>query len=370
MRTLQYSFSHELKCKDHEIWGSLPCPWPNCPNSIPEEDFSVESPMEGESPSIYNRRKWQSLTGEPYYSWDKIGWPNWFNVPNTVWSEARRKGFIIGKLPELIYHYTTLEGLFGIVQSKNLWLSDYSYLNDTREISHGVDLITEVATELLKTEARPKVIDLLKKWIDDLKTPTHRVCIASFSANNDSLSQWRAYGSIALGFKPNDISTHSRQANLRPVEYNREQQRALVELQLHHMREAFIIDLNMNRLKNIENVYHKIDRLIELVSFFKDPSFESEQEYRLVFIEYPGLMESLGSKPSAKRFRISKNRIVPYVLSDELDSMLDNPPELKICEIMLGPESDDALERGVREFLTENGMGDVIIKRSRVPYRT
>ncbi len=297
--------------------------------------------------------------------------PNWFGVPKVISNEARRNGLIPETHADLIYHYTSVEGLFGIAQSGQVWLSDYSYLNDTRELSHGVDLVVEVIDDFLRSESRvEEVVSLLQQWKVDLKSPVHRVCIASFSASGDSLSQWRAYGPIALGFEPGNLTLHAFRANLRPVEYGRERQRALVEAHLHHTRESYLVDLRGGRLQRIEDAYHKIDRLVELVSFFKDPAFESEREYRLAYIEYPSVVELMSGKRSKKRFRIARGRIVPYVLSSELEPKILDNRKLEIREVILGPESDKMLERGIREFLAEAGMGDVEVKHSIVPYRT
>jgi hypothetical protein len=370
MRTLRNTIFPDLKCREHGVYDVWPCAWPTCKNGIPEEAFQVEAIVEGEEPEVYTRRQWTALSGDLYYSWEGTKLPNWFSVPKVVWNEARRQGLVDTGQPDLIYHYTSVEGLFGVVQSGQLWLSDYSYLNDTRELSHGADLIGEVAAEFLSSESRPQAADLLQHWVKDLQAPVHRVCVASFSAAGDSLSQWRAYGPIAIGFEPRDISLHAYRANLRPVEYQRDRQRALVELHLHHMREAYLFDLHEERLERIEDVYHNTDRLVELIAFFKDPAFAGEEEYRLAFIEHPDLMPSLGQSSSVKRFRVTRGRIIPYVLSDELEPVLSGGRPLAIREVVLGPGSDATLERGVREFLAHSKMGEVVVKRSRVPYRT
>ena len=370
MRTFRNTIYPDLKCQEHGIYDVWPCPWPECKNGVSEDSFRVESLLEGEEPEVYTRRHWKTLSGEPYFSWDRAKLPNWFSLPSVVWNEARRQRLVNSAVPELIYHYTSIEGLFGIVQSGHLWLSDYSYLNDTRELSHGANLVTEVARELLVDENRPLAIDLLQRCIKELQAPVHRVCVASFSEAGDSLSQWRAYGNIAIGFEPKDVSLHASRANLRAVEYHRDRQRALAELHLHHMREAYLVDSLNGRLVRIEDVYFKTDRLVELVAFFKDAGFAMEQEYRLAFIEHPDLMPSLGQKASAKRFRVSRGRVIPYVLSNELEPVLPSSRDLTIKEVVLGPGSDATLERGIREFLVESNMRDVEVKRSRVPYRT
>lgn len=326
--------------------------------------------MEGEPPKIYTRRKWLTLGNEPYYSWDQNELPNWFSAPKTFWNEARRNKLISERRPEHIYHYTSIEGFFGIVKSRTLWLSDYCYLNDKRELTHGIDLVQEVAAQLLKHETRQVAIDLLGTWIQDIAKEIHRVCIASFSAEGDSLSQWRSYGQVAVGFEPRDVSLHAYGTNLQPVEYDRDRQRALVQTYLHHLREAYVVDFDANRLERITDVYHKTDRLIELVAFFKDPAFRSEKEYRLAYIENPQILESLGIEAPTKRFRVNRTKILPYIVSSEIEPSSANTRPLAIKEVVLGPETDDLLERGVRELLQSESLGEVIVRRSTVPYRT
>ncbi|HEX8010670.1 MAG TPA: hypothetical protein VF814_07020 [Casimicrobiaceae bacterium] len=87
--------------------------------------------------------------------------PNWFSAPKVFWNEARRLRLIATELPSLIYHYTTLEGFVGIVQSRSLWLSDYSYLNDARELTHGVEIVRSVVDEMLKGDVPDAVRDLV-----------------------------------------------------------------------------------------------------------------------------------------------------------------------------------------------------------------
>jgi hypothetical protein len=223
---------------------------------------------------------------------------------------------------------------------------------------------------LLKNEARQPAIDLLNTWIQDIDKQIHRVCIVSFSADGDSLSQWRSYGPVALGFEPRDIFLHAHGTNLQRVEYDRDKQRALARTYLHHLREAYMVDSDGNRLERISDVYHKTDRLVELVAFFKDPAFSTENEYRLAYIESPQTLESLGIEAPAKRFRVNRSRILPYVVSNEIRPFPTNARPLEIREVVLGPETDDLLERGIREYLEAENLGEVVVRRSTVPYRT
>lgn len=40
--------------------------------------------------------------------------------------------------PRTLSHYTTLEGLKGIVEARRLWASNASFLNDKAELSHAL----------------------------------------------------------------------------------------------------------------------------------------------------------------------------------------------------------------------------------------
>jgi hypothetical protein len=144
----------------------------------------------------------------------------------------------------------------------------------------------------------------------------------------------------------------------------------LAEVYLNHIAQAYEADLSSGRPDNISEFYHRADRLIELAAFFKDPAFQTEREYRLAYIEYPETLQSLNLASPPKHFRISKSRILPYVASDELYPLGSRRKLLEIQEVVLGPETDELLERGIREFLAAREMPEVVVRRSKVPYRT
>ena len=370
MHTLPHAIFPDERCHEHGIIDTLPCPWPECRNGVEEDQFQVLSLMEGEPPDIFTRRRWLATSGIPYFSWDNNRFPNWFSAPNTFWSEARRNHLARTKTPDLIYHYTSLDGFVGIVESGTIWLSDYAYLNDTRELAHGAELVLDVIDEIRKTETAEGVLGLLQTWEKGIQQNTHRICIASFSADGDSLGQWRSYGPVALGFEPRNLSLHAYRAHLGPVEYDRERQRTLVSTYLNHLCQAYVVDMEGSRLDRISDVYHKVDRLLELIAFFKDPAFQVENEYRLAYIEYPGLIEAFEIAPTPKHFRTTHTRLLPYAAANELAPTLSNQPPLKLSKVILGPDSDLLLERGIREFLATKQLSDVEVKRSIVPYRT
>src|SRR5580698_8671217 len=95
--------------------------------------------------------------------------------------------------PSILYHYTTTEGLLGIIESKELWATNILFLNDTSEL---VDAFKLFASEL---EANPIKLGERKGWLQTMILPSLETAevdhfVVSFCENGDLLSQWRAYG--------------------------------------------------------------------------------------------------------------------------------------------------------------------------------
>lgn len=47
-----------------------------------------------------------------------------------------------------LFHYTSMDGLLGIVGRSTLWATNIEYLNDASEYRHGAELIREVLNQL------------------------------------------------------------------------------------------------------------------------------------------------------------------------------------------------------------------------------
>jgi hypothetical protein len=97
---------------------------------------------------------------------------------------------------ELLWHYTTWEGLKGIFTKQELWASNARCLNDHGEL--------EVAREILRSHLADSPHDHLKTNLDGIfdrmKLPDAAPYIACLSAAFDSLGQWRGYATTAPSF--------------------------------------------------------------------------------------------------------------------------------------------------------------------------
>lgn len=76
-----------------------------------------------------------------------------------------------------IYHYTDFNGLKGIVEKNDLWLTNSRYSNDDEEMIHGLDVVRQPATEL-SPEDWQKLIELKPDGglqLLETGTPAHEV---------------------------------------------------------------------------------------------------------------------------------------------------------------------------------------------------
>ena len=105
------------------------------------------------------------------------------------------------KNDEPVFHYTDLNGLLGIVQNHDLWLTNARYSNDDREMLHGLQVTEDVIKE--RREAAlgdPLRLDYLDRVQKELATTSDEgVYVTSFCLKDDLLSQWRGYGANGTG---------------------------------------------------------------------------------------------------------------------------------------------------------------------------
>jgi hypothetical protein len=107
-----------------------------------------------------------------------------------------------------LFHYTTGEGLIGILESGELWATQVSCLNDSSEIRYALSMLRGFFTDKVTDPG----LDLDEKFVcervvEDLSVDgalTSEWFVACFTEEKDDLSQWRAYGrgegGYAIGF--------------------------------------------------------------------------------------------------------------------------------------------------------------------------
>lgn len=88
-----------------------------------------------------------------------------------------------------VFHYTNSQGLLGMLETKVLWASEASSLNDLAEVRQGWDLIYD----LLKARPHSEGRDTLLEVPDWSTRRQNEVFVLSASTASDDANQWRGY---------------------------------------------------------------------------------------------------------------------------------------------------------------------------------
>ena len=287
---------------------------------------------------------------------------------------------VLSQQPEkTLYHYTTQDGLLGIIKNKDLWATHTQYLNDVREYRHAIDVvIAEIAKRLADAigDSRRILADMAEgvKGIESMN-----VCVCSFSEDRDSLSQWRAYGGstsgYAIGFNPIHLAEMVRRQEfyLAPCLYKPKEQADVMEALVD-----LVFDQNMERLHDGETLISEnpeewlnAKKLImprggslgaylhRFAPILKDKSFSEEKEWRIISRPLMCTHERFG-------FRCGSSTVVPYYRVPIAEA--DQP--LKLDEVVIGPTPHiEASRSAVRSFLVSQWLEKVPVEVSAVPYR-
>jgi Protein of unknown function (DUF2971) len=183
--------------------------------------------------------------------------------------------------PETLYHYTSQNGLIGIVNSKRMRASSLRYLNDSAEFNYAIGLVrTLLADRSVSEPAYTELFRQLQARLDTLARADFFV--TSFSEASDSLSQWRAYSGEGTGFSMGFAglslfrSALSQGFSLHRCEYGTEHQ---VQTLWRWIR------LTSGRLEKQgldECVNDCLRGIMGIGPRLKHPAFADEQEWRLV----------------------------------------------------------------------------------------
>lgn len=268
-------------------------------------------------------------------------------------------------------HYTNLQGLFGIVENNEIWLSDHRFLNDQMEYTYGRQLSVDTITRVMASESDTKFKEFLNKLLECIIRPTYPgIFVGSMSFSPDRLDQWKGYGnsreSVCIVFKGdfdlwntgNSHPTHIRQQQ---VIYRQTDQVGLVEAIINIYRRQF------NEIQGF--TFPFLEDLAWLVEsqfiLFKHEQYSSENEVRLIIDNLQHILKS--KKP---KHRICNGMIVPYITTKYI-SVDDNPKlnQLPIKKIIVSPTSHPDLISSIETFIANMGYKDVQVEPSGIKFR-
>jgi len=282
-----------------------------------------------------------------------------------------------------LYQYTNADGLKGIFGSRQMWFTDYRFLNDPSEFGHGLGLAKDMLRDA-KAGADGRTglfLDCVADLFSQEKVDAALAFfVASFSRARDDLGQWRSYADngrgFAVGFAPkmfrikDDLSpSPDENAFLGPVLYNvasvLSRHRLAVDQATKVFLTAAVAEAELMRDRAVgypfmlELAKHLIAApLIWNALTSKHPAYEHEQEVRLLIV---GTSDKLA--PFVKT-RVRGSDLVPYI-----QHPWDVLEPGAIVEILVGPAAPPGTEDAVKILLAGHGITGVDVKRSDIPYR-
>lgn len=293
-----------------------------------------------------------------------------------------------------LFHYTSADGLLGILNSQKLHSSHIFYLNDYEENLNIWKFFFAGMRDLESNELYSKnFINAIKSYFDhwnvfDKETISHELFreikafdyllfVFSFSHNEDDLSQWRAYTNNTFGFclKFNfDLNFLNSQtvfidgplsvnpsANskilLRNCIYNSEEKKEIIAKLLGHAYQKFC--------SGISHWHNELFfDLLTLNIFFKNEKFESEKECRMAILPTEYSFVKNKQNESILDFRKGNSFLIPFI-------KLDLTPNI-IKEIIVGPSPFPQHSLGSLKMLLmklRKVLGPIDSKTSLIPYR-
>jgi hypothetical protein len=321
------------------------------------------------------------------------------NANRRILGLNRRIAFGPKQIPPncILYHYTTAEGLKGIIENNELWATSAYFLNDSAEITYGYGVLKEVLDGWIVKNPRSEqslslglARALRQSFGDDLlnRNIIHPIYLACFCEEDNLLSQWRAYGKsggYSLGFKvPADYQFTGQGFKAEPtvytspwvkVEYDRREQ---VKKCGEILDPAFVILDDSDTARAIATIgehplfgYAEIlrvltDLLLDEIVGFKDEAFKLEKEWRLVVRRRELLKQGTddgGKAPVPLNFRTSNGMLIPYVKIIPTDPA----KKLPIACIRSGPMLEKTTTAmSVRMLLDKNGFPNTRVRVSEI----
>ncbi len=287
-------------------------------------------------------------------------------------SDSLQVGLNCADRPPLLYHFTSAEGLLGILSEGGIWASLATSLDDKFEIRYA----TELAKEHLSQTARAAPADrgfrqAMLSNLDSIVASVYgtfsaECYITSFCPDESSELHWSGYGrkgrGYALGFDAKKLRTAP--FDLAPILYDKKEQIGAIELLCRAAMNA-AAKLSQGWPPEIVREISEASAHIAATHFsllaprIKDPTLFEEAEWRLVTCElfHNGERLQEGDIELGQGFSSANGTDVPHVVNNFAGQ------GLPITELLVGPTAATVL-RGVslQANLNRAGLNDVSIR--------
>jgi hypothetical protein len=290
-----------------------------------------------------------------------------------------------------IYHYTSAEGITGIIDKHEIWMSNTAFMNDTTELN-----MLQNAKAIFKDNdftndaVRHEWNEMLKRqWLNENRQTDYYM--ASFSRKKDSLEQWRAYGNFCIGFDARKLAVKKRvflysclytENDIRKWVLKKERIDEWKGLADDEQRRNGAYNLLYVASMKYKNRHFKNEREVRLIAishhnwlfnnspemyeddlpihFRRHPIYGFPIPYLKFFIEYE-------SHEGTKRKKETEKEMKERKLREEGTKQKNLLP---ITEVIVGPMAHQMeAKTACQILLSERGYKNVRVTESRIPYR-
>lgn len=294
-------------------------------------------------------------------------------VTSESWEEACASAFRDvrlsrnGRPPDTLYHYTSTDAFYKIIDSGCLWASHVRFMTDASEIVYGRELLREMLADAASHWDAEKFKQLERSVLGFSQTDSSSltpVYALALSGKADDVAQWERYADDARGFcigfdaqplgvgmaKADGKSAVDR-AIMEEVVYDRDRQegrmRNIIDVAVDLVDKFGWGENQEDARSRVASLAHEMAwPVLDLLSTLKQPSYSSEQEWRLVSTTGPHVHK----RNLECQFRPAFHGLVPYI---ELAPV--EPEEqglLPIREVITGPRQPSIeAPQATRSFL-------------------
>jgi len=268
--------------------------------------------------------------------------------------------------PSHVYHYTNSRGLIGILESKKIWATNIRFLNDINEVIEATKTAKEILNEKLEASEDERMRHLFKSMLDNIEEVASHIYVCSFSADGNSLSQWRAYcpstgGGYALGIPGPQLRDVAKKLGWMFVKciYENEKKDQVIREIIDSFIEDFEYNYDSDSTERVA-LNFKL-HLLGISGVIKNKAFENEKEWRLI--------SPILSNEESINFRQGKSGIIPYCKFELLEK--DNQIIKNQIKLVVGPtpQNDSESRQSARYILSKylnSNTGEVL---SKIPYK-
>ena len=263
-----------------------------------------------------------------------------------------------------LYHYTTAQGLEGIITTRSVWASDYRFLNDATEFRYGLNIFEQTLASPRSQNISPEAMDLITRFLAGKSE--FSVFIAAFSQQPDLLSQWRGYNNgrgYAIGINADWLTQNAEAQNfsLVPVVYTISDQQRVLNDKLGLLNS--LLAERARKESTFDTVTEWWRHMLFVIAALKNEHFAEEDEYRLVKVA--------NGWPKGVRTRPTPRGLVPYISFKLDEKIIDHPSfhrnNLGFERIIVEPALTDEQKQAVDALLASAHMR-ISIEKSAIPY--